>query len=164
MFALVARVQQVVKQARCYREGAKIVDVAGDYRDCLALISQARGDLEMMQPAPDPERILRYYTEACAYACDFNRSTLTKVLDHLMAVWTAHAEDGYVDEAIWFCESMSVLWREIEFAGDFPEVVTILANLAGSLKDQQHPNGVTDKLLIQDGQRRWSSPTRFTGA
>ena len=100
-----------------------------DYPDCLAWISQLRGDLERLTPEPDPELVLRYYAEACAYAASFNEHTLAQVLDYLVAVWWAHAEDGHPEETVWFCDSMIAVWTELGYTEDAPELVEVLGQL-----------------------------------
>ena len=91
-------------------------------------MSTAR-DRERLAARPDSECILRYYAEACAYAATFNARTLAQVLDYLVAVWSAHAEDGYVAETIWFCDSMIALWQELGYVDHAPELPAAFGQL-----------------------------------
>lgn len=73
--------------------------------------------------------MLRHYAEACAYAASFNERTLAQVLDYLVAVWSAHAEDGHPDEAIWFCDSMIAIWEELGYTDPVPELPAAFGQL-----------------------------------
>ena len=127
--ALIALAQENLDLADSHLKAAEQVALQGEYRDCLAWVYRARGDLEMMRPTPDSSRVLQCYTEACAYASDFNQAVLDDTIDHLVAIWTAHAEDGNVDEALWFCNSLINLWQESGLAEHRPEVVEAFQNL-----------------------------------
>jgi hypothetical protein len=106
---------------------------AHEYRDCLAAAHQVLGDLERLAPQPDAARILQHYTGALAYAADFNRLTLARMLDYQRAIWSAHAEDDYADQALWFCRSVVALWRETGMAEEYPEVIETFEGLAASM-------------------------------
>lgn len=109
--------------------------LAGNYRDCMASAHQVLGDLERLALQPDASRILQHYTEALAYAADFNQSTLDQILNYLQELWSAHAEDGYGDEVLWFCRSIVALWQEIGLAEEQPEVIEMFKKLAASATD-----------------------------
>lgn len=126
---LIALAQENLDLARARLQDAERIALAGEYRDCLAWTYRALGDLEMMRPAPDSSRVLQCYAEACAYASDFNQVVLDDTIGHLVAIWTAHAEDGRIEEAIWFCDNMVNLWRESGLAEHRPEVVEVFQNL-----------------------------------
>lgn len=113
---------------------AEKIALAGDFRDCLAAIYQVLGDMERFADQPDAQGMLRNYVEALAYAADVNEATLQGVLDYLLASWSAHAEDGHADEAIWFCERATELWLESGMADHDPAVGKRLQELAGRLK------------------------------
>lgn len=115
-----AALEQDQAEAATHLAAAQELAEAKDYRDCLARIAQVYGDLERMKPSPDASRMLAHYVEACAYAADFNLATLEEMLDYLIAVWQAHAEDGYPGECLWFCDTMKLLWREIGYAEQYP--------------------------------------------
>lgn len=129
----VAALREDWPAARQLVEQAGLVAEANGYRDCLAAIHQVLGDLERIAPQPDASRILRHYTEALAYAADFNQPTLDQILDHLRAMWSAHAQDCFEEEVLWFAQSVASLWHEIGFAGEHPEVIIMLADLTASV-------------------------------
>jgi len=126
---LVALAQEDFDLAGSRLKAAEQIALRGEYRDCLAWVYQALGDLEMMRPAPNAGRVLQCYAEACAYAGDFNQAVLDEVLDHLVKLWTAHAEDGRVEEALWFCDSMINLWQETDLAKGRSDVIGRLQDL-----------------------------------
>jgi tetratricopeptide (TPR) repeat protein len=126
---LIALAQESLDLAHDRLQDAERIALAGEYRDCLAWTYRALGDLEMMRPAPDSTRVLQCYIEACANASDFNQAVLDDIIDHLIAIWTAHAEDGRIGEALWFCDNMAGLWQESGLAGPRPEVVEVFQNL-----------------------------------
>lgn len=130
-----AALQENWPMARSLVELAEQAALAGNYRDCMASVHQVLGDLERLAPQPDASRILQHYTEALAYAADFNQSTLDQILNYLRELWSAHAEDGYGDEVLWFCRSIVALWQEIGLAEEHPEVIEVFKELAASVAD-----------------------------
>lgn len=120
--AKLAALREDWDQAITYLDAAWGIAERAEYTDCQASICQLRGDLERLSVKPDSELVLRHYAEACAYAASFNPRTLAQVLDYLVAVWSAHAEDGHPDETIWFCNSMIAIWEELGYADPVPEL------------------------------------------
>ena len=118
--AKLAALREDWEQARTHLDAAWAIAERAGYADCQAWICQLRGDLERLAAQPNSELVLRHYAEACAYAASFNERTLAQVLDYLVAVWSAHAEDGHADETIWFCDSMIAIWEELEYAEPVP--------------------------------------------
>ncbi|MBK9612455.1 hypothetical protein [Candidatus Amarobacter glycogenicus] len=110
-------------------DAAWVIAESADYPDCQTWICQLRGDLERLAAQPNSELVLRHYAEACAYAASFNARTLAQVLDYLVAVWSAHAEDGHPDETIWFCDSMIAIWEELGYAEPAPELPVAFGQL-----------------------------------
>jgi hypothetical protein len=90
----------------------------------------------LFKEEPNAEFLLQYFSEALAYASDFNKRQLQKTLDSLLSFWRAHAEDGSVSETIWFCESIISLWQEIRLSHSHPEVVDTFSRLRDQLAKQ----------------------------
>jgi tetratricopeptide (TPR) repeat protein len=144
--AKLAALREEWAQAGAHLDVAWAIAERADYPDCQAGICQLRGDLARLAAQPDSELILRHYVEACACAATFNERTLAQVLDYLVAVWSAHAEDGHVAETIWFCDSMIALWQELGWlCGPDPGTAHSLRATSGALG-----GGVS-------GGRRWMS-------
>ena len=139
--AKLAALREEWEQARMHLDTAWAIAERVDYPDCQAWICQLRGDLERLTAQPDSELILRYYAEACAYAASFNGRTLAQVLDYLVAVWSAHAEDGHPDEAIWFCDSMIAIWEELGYAEPVPELPAVFRQLRARCAAQRQEVG-----------------------
>jgi hypothetical protein len=131
---LIALAQENLDLASTRLKDAERIALGGDYRDCLAWVYRAIGDLEMMRPAPESGRVLQCYVEACAYAADFNQVLLDDILDHLVTIWTAYAEDGRIEEALWFCDSAIALWQESGLAEGRHEVVEAFQTLKQQLR------------------------------
>jgi tetratricopeptide (TPR) repeat protein len=115
--------------AETHLDAAWAIAERADYPDCQAGICQLRGDLARLAAQPDSELVLRHYAEACAYAASFNERTLAQVCDYLVAVWWAHAEDGYADQTVWFCDSLIAIWDELGYAEAAPDLPAAFAQL-----------------------------------
>ena len=139
--AKLAALREDLEQARTHLAAAWTIAERADYPDCQAWICQLRGDLERLSDRPDSELVLRHYAEACAYAASFNERTLAQVLDYLVAVWSAHAEDGHADETIWFCESMIAIWEELGYADPVPELPAVFEQLRSRCAAHSSENG-----------------------
>ena len=127
--ARLAALREEWTQAGTHLDTAWAIAERAEYADCQAGICQLRGDLARLAAQPDSELVLRHYAEACAYAASFNEQTLAQVLDYLVAVWSAHAEDGYADQTIWFCDSLSAIWDALGYAEAAPELPAAFAQL-----------------------------------
>ena len=128
-----AALQGQVQAANAYLDAADQIALQAEYWDCLADGCRVRGDLQMLQPEPDALRLLQLYTEACLHAANFNQKLLDEMVGYLVTLWTAHAEDGYADQAIWFCDSVIALWREVGHAEQYPSLVNAFAVLKARL-------------------------------
>ena len=82
---------------------------------------------------PDALRLVQFYAEACVHAANFNQRMLAEMVDYLVALWVAHAEDGYAEQAIWFCDSIIVLWQEVGHATQYPSLVRTFESLKARL-------------------------------
>lgn len=127
--AQVALGEEEFAPAYRYLEAATPIAEQANYRDLLATISCTLGDLEVLKAQSDGPLLLRHYTEACAYASDFNEIILREVLDHLVGLWSAHAEEGGVTEACWFCESILTIWHRLGAAERQPLVIETFTKL-----------------------------------
>lgn len=134
--AKVAAYEERTDDALDFLSQAESSAQSADLRDALSAIAQVRGDLERMRPTPDARQMLIHYIDACAYAADFNEQSLAQLLDYLSAAWLAHAEDGYPDEVLWFCENMQHFWREIGYAEKYPQLIETFARLAEQVAEQ----------------------------
>ncbi|MFZ2615050.1 MAG: tetratricopeptide repeat protein [Anaerolineae bacterium] len=127
--ARLAALREEWEEASTHLDAAWVIAESAEYPDCQTWICQLRGDLERLTAQPNSELVLRHYAEACAYAASFNARTLVQVLDYLVAVWSAHAEDGHPDETIWFCDSMIAIWEELGYAEPAPELPVAFGQL-----------------------------------
>lgn len=132
-----AALQGQVQAANAYLDAADQIALKADYWDCLADACRVRADLEMLAPEPDSLRLVRLYVEACVHAANFNQQTLNAMIDYLVALWTAHAEDGYPEQAIWFCDGIIALWQEVGHATHFPSLVDAFAALKARLVEKR---------------------------
>jgi tetratricopeptide (TPR) repeat protein len=121
------------QEANAHLAAADRIALQAGYWDCLADACRVRGDLEMLQPEPDALRLVQLYAEACVHAANFNQRKLEEIVDYLVALWTAHAEDGYADQALWFCESIIALWQEVGHAAQHPSLVRAFEDLKARL-------------------------------
>lgn len=128
--------QMRIEEAYRYLDVAETIASERDYRDCLAWIADQHGDLELFREEPNAEHLLQYFCEALAYAGDFNKQQLRKILNNLIRFWQAHAEDGGVSESIWFCESIISLWQNARLSDSQPEVIDAFMQLRKNLTDQ----------------------------
>lgn len=92
--AKLALVQSRVGEAATWLNEAEPLARKGDFSDALSDSAQLRGDLELLNDAPDYQLILRHYTEALAHAHDFNPIVLQRTLDYLTNLIRAMAADG----------------------------------------------------------------------
>lgn len=92
--AKIALVQSRVDEVTNWLDEAEPLAHAGDFSDALSDIAQLRGDLELLNDAPDYQLILRHYAEALAHARDFNPIVLQRTLDYLTDLIRAMVADG----------------------------------------------------------------------
>jgi tetratricopeptide (TPR) repeat protein len=100
-----------------------------DYREALGDICRLRGDILLTLDNADGAQVSRYYTEALAYAADFNASELEKHLNYLGGLLRAMARDGEVEAATMLCKNVSSLWKTAELDILWPQVPEFFVNL-----------------------------------
>jgi tetratricopeptide (TPR) repeat protein len=136
---LTALAQLAIAQAR-YADAldslteAEAIAQREEYWDRLTEIARLQGDLELLQPEPNPQHILSAFSIACVYATRVNQATLDELLDYLATLWTAQAEDGYPNTACWFCEAFIAVWQHAGYADTHPDVIAWFEQLQEQLQ------------------------------
>jgi tetratricopeptide (TPR) repeat protein len=128
--ARLARVQSQLDNVAPDLDAAHELAQAEHYSEVLAEVAHLRGDLEILQPDPDYHRLLMHYSEALAYARDFNELTLQEMADYLTDLIQAIAADGQPREAAQMAGDIGRLAAEVKLPA---EVTAVFVSLAHSL-------------------------------
>jgi hypothetical protein len=81
----------------------------------------------------DSTQVSRHYSEALAYAADFNPAQLEARLGYLAGLLQEIAKDGDVEGARTVCESIVTLWKTADLDEHWPQVVAFFVDLRASL-------------------------------
>lgn len=109
---ILAFLQNRIDEAANLLEQSKEIGLEYGYHSLLSAIFEQSGDLEFSRNEPSAAKILESYALALWHANAFNEQELGELIDRLQKFWIAHAEDGYVNQSIWFCESIVQLWKD----------------------------------------------------
>ncbi len=116
-----------------YLDQAETLAREMDYHEALGDIAQLRGDILLNLGPADSAQVSFHYTEAIAYAANFNQTELDKRLNYLAGLLQAIAQDGDTTGAQTVCEKIILLWGEAELNEACPQVPEFLTELRSML-------------------------------
>jgi tetratricopeptide (TPR) repeat protein len=126
------------REARTLLSQAKEIALDERYDDCLAWIYEQEGDLELLEPEPEAGKILEAFALALLHACQFNEYELAKLIERLATFWIAHAEDGWGNVSLWFCDSILRLWENMDPGAQCSDVVRRFSDLKAQIFKISH--------------------------
>ncbi len=131
--ARLAMLKNQADQAFSHLDQAEALARELDYREALGDVAQLRGDILLASGDADSTQLSRHYSEALAYAADFNMAQLDERLDYLAGLLRAIAQDGNLEGAKTICENIASLWKTAELDAHWPQVIEFFANLQAHL-------------------------------